>query len=124
MAITTDRMVTYNDRLLAINSCGYFDHPLLEDHVTNKNYYTSTAMVPIANKLGSGMVTYLEGLLTIKSFNTLIMWSCKVACQTKTNISTTIVHMATKTGRMVIYLERLFTVKSYETWISWFSKVT
>ena len=33
--------------------------------------------MPIATK-PARMVTYLVGLLTIKSFKTLIKWSCKV----------------------------------------------
>ena len=40
----------------------------------------------MTTKLGR-MVTYLEGLLTIKSFSALITWSCKVMWQTKTIIS-------------------------------------
>ena len=38
-----------------------------------------------ANKL-SQMVTYLEGLLIMRSFNTLITWSCNVMSQPKTII--------------------------------------
>ena len=46
------------------------------------NYYISTTIVPLAIKLAR-MVTYLEGLLFIKSFNALIMWSCKATWKTK-----------------------------------------
>ena len=63
-----------------------FDHIVLQDHVTNWNYYISTTVVPMVTKLGR-MVTYLELLLTIKLFNGLITWSCKVTWHTKTIIS-------------------------------------
>ena len=46
------------------------------------NYYISTTIVPLAIKLAR-MVTYLEGLLFIKSFNALITWSCKATWKTK-----------------------------------------
>ena len=49
----------------------FFDHLVLRDHVTNKNYYISTAIVPMAIKFGR-MVAYLEGLLTTESRNALI----------------------------------------------------
>ena len=55
-------------------------------HVTSSNYYISTTTVSMAMTFG-GMVTCHEGLLTIKSHNVLIMWSCKVMWQTKIIIS-------------------------------------
>ena len=70
------------------------------------------------------MVTYLEGLVTIKSHNTLITWSCKVTWQENQYISTTNVLMATKLGKMMTYFERLLTIKSFYALITWSSKVT
>ena len=55
---------------------------VLWSHVTNKNHFISTTRVSMATTL-SGMVTYFERLLTIKSFYALITWSCKVKWQTK-----------------------------------------
>ena len=40
----------------------------------------------MATKLGR-IETYLEGLLTMKLYNALMMWSCKVTWQTNTIIS-------------------------------------
>ena len=49
--------------------------------VNPENYdetpFISTTTVPKATKLGR-VVTYHEGLQTIKSYNTLIKWLCKV----------------------------------------------
>ena len=75
-------------------------------HVTSSDYYISTTTVSMAMTFG-GMVTYHEGLLTIKSHNVLIMWSCKVMWQTKIIISSTRVSMTTKLDRMVTYFETL-----------------
>ena len=75
-------------------------------HVTSSDYYISTTTVSMAMTFG-GMVTYHEGLLTIKSHNVLIMWSCKVMWQTKIIISSTRVTMTTKLDRMVTYFETL-----------------
>ena len=47
-----------------------FDHVVLWDHVTNWNHYISITTVPMATKLGR-MVTYLDGLLSIKSHELL-----------------------------------------------------
>ena len=53
------------------------------------------------------MVTFLEGLLTIKSFNALITRSYKVR-----------VPMAIKLGRMQIYLDGLLSLKSHDPLIT------
>lgn len=45
--------------------------------------YLFTITVPTVTKLGS-MVTYIEGLLPVKSHDTLITRSCKITLQTKT----------------------------------------
>ena len=88
-----------------------FDHIVLQDHVTNWNYYISTTIVPMVTTLGR-MVTYLELLLTIKLFNGLITWSCKVTWHTKTIISPLLEwSMITKIGRMMTYLEGLLPLK-------------
>ena len=42
------------------------DHELFRDHVTNQNYNISANIAPIATRLVR-MVTYLEGLIVIKS---------------------------------------------------------
>ena len=107
----------------------------------------------MAFRLGN-MVTYVEGLLTIKSYNALIRWSCKFVWQTKTTttrmptatklgkivtyldgllsrvrlklsyLSTTTWSMTTKLDRMVTYLEGLLTIKPFNALITWYFKVT
>ena len=44
---------------------------VLQGHVTNRNYYTSTTKESMATKSDS-TITYLDGLLPIKSHNPLI----------------------------------------------------
>ena len=68
-------------------------------HVANVKYTISSTRVPLANKLGM-MVTYLDRLLPITSYDPLISWFCKITCHTKT-ISITTVLTTTKLGRMV-----------------------
>ena len=64
---------------------GPFDCVVSQDHVIYKNHI-STYTVPMTTKLGK-MITYLQGLLPIKSHEALIVWSCKITWQTKTTIS-------------------------------------
>ena len=52
-----------------------------EDYVTNLKR-TSTTRVPLATKLGR-MVTYLDGLLPIKSHDPMIRWSFELTWHTK-----------------------------------------
>ena len=59
---------------------------VLQGHVTKKAHYISTTRVPMATKLGR-MVIYLDGILSLKSKNPLITWSCHITWQTKTIIS-------------------------------------
>ena len=59
-----------------------YDHVILQNLVINWNHYISTTTVPIATKFGR-IVTYLEGLLSIKSYKALISWPWKVTWQTK-----------------------------------------
>ena len=47
------------------------------DHVRNQKHYISTIRVAVTSKLGR-MVSYLNGLLPIKSNDTLITWSCEL----------------------------------------------
>ena len=101
MTIKIARMVTYPDGLKPRKiTLWYRNLPRWCD----KLKLISTITVTVANtKLGM-MVAYLEGILTIISFNALITWSCKVTWQMKTIISTTGVPMATKVSRMITYL--------------------
>ena len=81
--------------------------------MTNLNHYISTSTVHMATKLGT-MVTYLDKLLPIKSYDPLIMWSCNITWQIKNHyISTIRVPMTTKLNKMVNYLDGLLPVKSY-----------
>ena len=59
------------------------DHMVLQVHVTSKSHYTSTTRVLMATKLGS-MMTYLDGLLPIKSHDPVISWLCEISWPTKT----------------------------------------
>ena len=61
-------------------------HLVLRDHETNQNYYISVITMPKASKL-SRMVTYLEELSPIKSYDHLVTWSCETTWQTKSIIS-------------------------------------
>ena len=54
-----------------------FDLMVFQGHPTNENRYIATATVPMATKLGR-MVTYLDGLLPMKSHDPLITWSCEI----------------------------------------------
>lgn len=62
-----------------------FDHVVFQDQVLNYKYI-STIRVPIATKLNS-VLTYLDGLLHVKSHDTLIKWTCKIKWQTINIIS-------------------------------------
>ena len=68
-------------------------------------------MVPMAKKLGR-IVTYLKGLLAIKSFNTLITFLARSRDKKNYYIPTTRVPMGTKLGRMITYLTGLLPIKS------------
>ena len=59
---------------------------VLKGHVTEENHYISTTRVPMATKLDK-MITYFDGLLPIKSHDSLITWSCGITWKTKTIIS-------------------------------------
>ena len=74
MATKSGRMVSYLDWLPPI-VVQHFRHGDLQDHMTNQNHYISTTIVPMVTKLGR-MITYFGGVLSIKSNNPLIMWSC------------------------------------------------
>ena len=63
-----------------------FDHVVLPDHVTNLKHCISTIRVPMTTKRGR-TVTYLDGLLPIKSYHPLIKWPCETTWQAKTIIS-------------------------------------
>ena len=45
--------------------------------MTNENHDISPTRVPMATKLGR-VKTYLDGVLSIKSLDPLIKWSCKI----------------------------------------------
>ena len=84
-----------------------------------------TTTVPMTTKLGR-TVTYLNGLLPIKSLDPLITWSCKVTWQAQDNyISPTIMPIATKLDRMMTYLRRLPPIKLFNPLVTWsFYKIT
>ena len=68
---------------------------------------------------------YVEGLVTIKSLNTLITWSCKVTWANENYfVSTTRVTLTTKLCRMVSYLNGLLPIKSHEFLITWSCETT
>ena len=86
-----------------------FDHVVLQGYVTNENHYIFPTRVSMATKRGR-MITYLDGLLPIKSLDSLITWSCEITWETKSIILNTTVLMVTKLGRMVTYLQGLLTL--------------
>ena len=77
----------------------------------------------MATKLGR-MVTYLEGLTTIKSHNILITWSCKAMWQTKSLYLYYQSAYGHKLARMVAHLDGLLIIKSCKTLIMWSCQVT
>ena len=93
----------------------------------SRHHYVSTTTELIATKVGR-MVTYLEGLLPIKSHRpliTLITWFCETTWQTiSIYISTTTVPMTTRLSRVVINFERLLGIKSYGSWATWSCKIS
>ena len=77
-----------------------------QDHMTNWKH-TSITRLLMATKLG-GMVTILEcNYPALKSHDSMITWSCEITWLTET-IYTTLVHMATKIGKMLTNFEGLF----------------
>ena len=58
-------------------------HTLQDGNLPSRapTHYISASRVPMTTKLGK-MVTYLDGLLPIKSHDPLIAWPCKVRWQT------------------------------------------
>ena len=92
-----------------------FDDMALWDHVTIKNHYISTATMSMATRLAR-MVIYLDLLLIIKSYKTLILWSCKVTWKTKIIISITRMRLATKLGIMTTSLDELQRIMSHDLW--------
>ena len=72
--------------VLAHTITWHFDHVFLEDHVTNQNHYIFLFKVLMAAKVGR-IVTYLERLLPIMSYEGSITWSCVITRQAITIIS-------------------------------------
>ena len=74
MATKLDRMVSYFDGLPRLNLYDLLLRDLARSRDKIKliylHYYYISTPVPIATKLGT-MMTYLEGLLIIKSFSAL-----------------------------------------------------
>ena len=61
---------------------------------------------------------------SINSLYPLIVWSCKVAWQTKIIISTTRVFMATKLDRIITYFDGLPLIYSTDPLITWSYQIT
>ena len=78
-----------------------FYHAIFRNHVANENHFLSTTRVPVATKLGR-MVTHLDGLLTIKSHDPLIIYLHQHSV------------MANKLGGMETYLEVLLTINHFD----------
>ena len=73
MATKPSRVISYLDWLLPIKVTQNFDHVILQDHMTNQNYYIS--------------MTYNEEFPFKKHYDLLIMWFGKVTSQIKYFIS-------------------------------------
>ena len=84
----------------------------------DKHHYICTTRVHMATKLG-GMISYLVGLLHIKSYDPLMTGPCEITWQTKTIISPIPQSMATKLRRMVSYLNWLQAIKLLDPLITW-----
>ena len=94
----------------------YYEHDC-GSAVTNK---LSTPTMPMTTKFGR-VLTYHEGLPSIKSHDPLIMWFCEITQQT---ISITTMPMATELGWVVNSLEGLLTIKSKKSSIKWSCEIT
>ena len=79
--------------------------------MTNQNRYIFTTTLPLATKFGR-IVTWLKGLLLIKSYDPLITESCKIIWKTKV---ISLQPMITKLGSMMTYLHCHETL-SLSTW--------
>ena len=75
--------------------------------------FVSPTKVPMATKLGK-MVTYLEGLLPVKSQDALTTLSWKITWQTKTILFPLLVPMFIKHGRSWNHLEGQLPMESLE----------
>ena len=62
--------------------------------------------------------------LFIKSHDSLIMWSCQVIWEIKRIISTKIMAIVSKIGRLVTYLELLLPMKPHGPVITWSCMIT
>ena len=100
-----------------------FAHVILWDHLINWNHYISTTTVPMATKLDR-MVTYLNGLVPVKSHSHLITWFCKITWQTKIIKSSLPLSTASKLDRMITYLDELLPIKSHVPLITWSCEIT
>ena len=72
--------------------------------------------MPMATKLDR-VVTYREGLQSIKSNDHLITWSCGINSNTR-------VAKATKLCWMVTCINGLLLIKSHDCFITWSCKIT
>ena len=101
-----------------------FDHVVLRYYVTKQNHYISTIWVSMDTKL-CRMVTYIDGLLPIKSF---YHWEKVVLWDHVTNLnhytSTATISVATALGIMVTYHEWLLPMKTHDHKITWSCKIT
>ena len=71
----------------------------------------------------TGILTYLEGLLTIYLLDPLVIWSCEIT-QTKMIISLLPQYLwPPNLGRMVTYLEGLLLIKLPTPLIMWSCKI-
>ena len=99
--LTKMRLIKY---VLVTSPCQY--------HVTNLKHVISTARVPLATKHGR-VVTYFDELLSIKAYNPLVTWPCKIHYHT----------MATKPGTMVTNVKWLLPVMLFYPLVMWFCKI-
>ena len=85
------------------NKVNYFDQIVLQSHVTNNNHYFSITRVPMATERGR-MITYLYGLLPVKSHGPLITWpTLGHTTLWKNYISTITKPMDSKPGKVLTY---------------------
>ena len=63
-----------------------FGYVVMQNHMTNWNHHNSATTVSFVSKR-CRIVTYVKGLLSIKSHDLLNTWSCKITWQIKTFIS-------------------------------------
>ena len=120
MTTSLDRMVKYLARLLNHKVKQRINYIVLQGHFTDQSVYIFFIRKTMATKLGS-IITYLDGILPIKSHEALISWSCEIMWQTQSVVSLPSKRLL---PAMMTFLDGLLQIKSHGSIITWSCKIT